>query len=293
MSDSQLEPRFPLQENVSKLSRHFQRGHYGLVLTNLGLLVAAAGAEVLNFSITSYPKTCFLVAGLGATLLIKRLAFDKKWYAARSLSETLKSLKWRFVMGALPFEGSETENASTLFDRIESAYRESNSAAGVKLFVTSDKEAKENIALLVSILPYRFENYLKYRFSVQQRWYRSMFRRNKSLSLVFFSILVLSNSLAIIFSAWQESGMQISVSPTGLFTALATALVGWIEAKRYSELSTAYLLTYNEIVQISKSIHNILDDNEITEFVLEAESLFSREHTQWAAKRGFMTALSK
>jgi len=65
------------------------------------------------------------------------------------------------------------------------------------------------------------------------------------------------------------------------FTFAYLSVLGYAQAKRYSELAESYSLTALEIDNLKERF------NEINfEMVGKAEKPFSREHTQWLAKGG-------
>ncbi|EJL0954202.1 SLATT domain-containing protein, partial [Salmonella enterica] len=68
-------------------------------------------------------------------------------------------------------------------------------------------------------------------------------------------------------------------------TTLAASIVGWVQIKKYNELAVSYFLTAHEIGDIKEQFNYISSENDFLEFVNNAEKAFSREHTQWLARR--------
>ncbi|EBT7445580.1 SLATT domain-containing protein, partial [Salmonella enterica] len=54
---------------------------------------------------------------------------------------------------------------------------------------------------------------------------------------------------------------------------------------KYNELAVSYFLTAHEIGDIKEQFNYISSENDFLEFVNNAEKAFSREHTQWLARR--------
>ncbi|MBD3699151.1 SLATT domain-containing protein [Enterobacter hormaechei] len=69
-----------------------------------------------------------------------------------------------------------------------------------------------------------------------------------------------------------------------ILTTIASSLVGWIQ-KRYSELSASYILTAHEIGVIKEQASYVSSESDFSSFIRDAETAFSREHTQWIARR--------
>ncbi|WP_370590414.1 SLATT domain-containing protein [Pseudomonas gingeri] len=134
----------------------------------------------------------------------------------------------------------------------------------------------------------KITTYIESRLTPQLKWYSVKAKHNSTMSRVFFATFITCNFFAVLCSAWQETDTSFTLPITGLLIALSTALIGWIESKKYSELAAAYSLTHGEIELLHSDIHDISSRENFSAFVNDAESLFSREHTQWAAKRRYI-----
>jgi hypothetical protein len=66
---------------------------------------------------------------------------------------------------------------------------------------------------------------------------------------------------------------------------VVTAPFVWLQVKRHGELAGSYLLTAHEIGHIQGRSGSVSDEKTLSDFVNEAEFAFSREHTQWSARR--------
>jgi len=73
--------------------------------------------------------------------------------------------------------------------------------------------------------------------------------------------------------------------PTAVFAVAAVSVVSWMQAKRFFELSTSYSLATHEISIIRTQVDSISTEKEFSNFVNDTENAFSREHTQWVARR--------
>lgn len=65
----------------------------------------------------------------------------------------------------------------------------------------------------------------------------------------------------------------------------ASAVLTWVQAKKYNELNSSYALAAHEIVLIKGEAVSVQDESHLSEFVVNSESAFSREHTQWVARK--------
>jgi hypothetical protein len=73
--------------------------------------------------------------------------------------------------------------------------------------------------------------------------------------------------------------------PVDIFIICAAAALTWTQTKRFQDLSTAYSLATHEISLLRAYKQNISNEKEFSDFVNDAENAFSREHTQWQARR--------
>lgn len=275
-----------IQKAASKNSKTYQSLSIFFLSANLIVLVLAACAGVFDFSYLSftYPKTSLLVLSILIAYLSSRLHLKQKWYASRSLSETVKSLTWRYYAQALPFGDSKIKNSETLHQSISLACTESNNLIGYEKFKFDSSELSLDPSMYT--LEEKISFYVSERLRMQFAWYTDRARVNRRMGLICLWLFVLCNCVAVYFSIQEESGGTGSVS--GIFIAIATAFLGWIEAKKYDELAAAYRLTKSEIEKLIFDVHCISNDFDFSQFVTETEGLFSREHTQWAAKRGYI-----
>ncbi|MEE4071382.1 DUF4231 domain-containing protein [Pseudomonas viridiflava] len=280
-----------VQVEAGKSSRLHQNLHYGLIIINLSLLVATGGVGLFNSELFTHPKTLLLSLSLLIAFLLKSLKLDRRWFASRSLSETVKTLTWRYTMAAHPFDVPHANLTSDFILRVQEACTQTNKIYGSQKFFFNDSEPTIRATAGHSLESW-ISFYVRFRLKNQSIWYSSKAQKLKSMSSFFFCLLVGSNVIAVVLSGLEESGLVTTNVLTGLLISAATALVGWIEAKKYGEMAAAYTLTHSEILSLNRHVHDIHTFSQLASFVAEAESLFSREHTQWAAKRGSFDGLN-
>ena len=58
-----------------------------------------------------------------------------------------------------------------------------------------------------------------------------------------------------------------------------------MQIKKFNELTSAYTLTAHEIGIIQGRLEEVDSEEDLSEFINEAELAFSREHTQWVARQ--------
>jgi len=73
--------------------------------------------------------------------------------------------------------------------------------------------------------------------------------------------------------------------PVEVVATAAGAVLTWLQAKKHNELNSSYSLAAHEIVLIKGEALSVQSEKDLSEFVLDSENAFSREHTQWTARK--------
>ncbi|MFA6233747.1 MAG: SLATT domain-containing protein [Bacteroidota bacterium] len=131
----------------------------------------------------------------------------------------------------------------------------------------------------------RKERYAACRIKDQLTWYAKKAVFNRRTSNGFFGALIATNAVAVVCATLRIKFVDVPFWPTDIFVACSACLLSWMQAKRFSELASSYALAAHEIGLIRE--HSLLPntDEEFSTFVGDAENAFSREHTQWVARK--------
>lgn len=131
----------------------------------------------------------------------------------------------------------------------------------------------------------RMALYLKNRIDEQRAWYAKKANFNKSMAMRWFWLMIFfqiaaatSATFKIIYSDWMYF-------PIGIFATAAASVFAWIQAKRFQDLGTSYIITAHEIGMVRSAHSEVEGEEQFSEFVGDAENAFSREHTLWQARR--------
>ncbi|AFM12143.1 DUF4231 domain-containing protein [Turneriella parva] len=216
------------------------------------------------------------------------LTFDDKntvWYTARALAESVKTMTWRFVMRAEPFDNN---NAQVLFTRHLGDLLKQNQNVSQQMLTELDQHAviSESMKTLRSAtLAHRKSFYLNNRIKEQLNWYSEKARLNRRGSKFWYGLFFLNHLILIVCFFFyliipSLHTLIIDTAPT-----IAGAILSWLQIQRYRDLTSAYNLTANEITLIRGAIYDVKTQEQFSLFVSDAESAFSREHTQWAARK--------
>ncbi|ATG36153.1 hypothetical protein PhaeoP23_02020 [Phaeobacter piscinae] len=274
-------------------SNKSQKGYLLVLKAEFALLVllALVGEFAGEIPAAKNVMVIFLIFLFG--LLVYRFfsKLDRKWYACRALAESVKTSAWKFAMRSHPYDDHSIVQVPTknfLNSLIE--IRKDNDFLGHELDAKySDGDQISDKMLEVRKLPFeeRLDLYLSSRVKGQRTWYATKAADNAKKRKFWFCFAVFCYALA---SASMLSKDLIESDVSFLFSGLlvlVTSSFAWIQVKRFGELSASYTLTAHEIGSIQGRSVDVTDENSLSEFVNAAEFAFSREHTQWAARRDF------
>lgn len=272
-------------------SNNAQKEYLNLLRAEYFLLVCAA-AFSMSWATEKYFLIAYALVFVAAAAILLFRSFRKPeqdWYRCRALAESIKTSTWRYMMRAEPFNDAESiripraEFRNHLREILRYNKQVGENIAGY----SSDEEQitgeMERVRLLS--LEQRKDLYKSLRIADQRKWYTKKAGANKSAFRFWVSIMVLVYLLATLSVLLRISFPEIKLWPTEPLTVLAASIVGWIQIKKFNELSSSYTLTAHEIGIIQGRIDEIEEEGEFSDFVNEAELAFSREHTQWVARQ--------
>lgn len=286
-----MEIKYPsLYDITNKRSERNQKYYFTALRVEYALLISSAVNAFLKYDFKYY-TALFLFTILMLMVVFKlKSKFEREWYKYRAVTESIKTISWKFSMKSEPFnDKDESRNISQLASYLEGIVGGSEfiskSIDSVSVLKSTVSDEMKNIRKLS--LDGRRDVYVKHRIDDQRDWYIGKAQSNKNLSLcwgvVVFCIYLIA-FLCSLYNAFLTHNTE-SLFPISLITTIASALVGWVQVKRYSELAASYFLTAHEIGIIKEQSSYISGENDFSEFVRDAETAFSREHTQWLARR--------
>lgn len=256
-----------------------------------GLAVVGAAFSIAG----TKSKEAALVASiifLGGLFVSIYMAFKKNegiWYRARAVAESVKTATWRFVMGAEPFdmELGDRESQKRFGDLLKNILNEhkdlAHSLADDTMIAEQLSQKMKDIRSLS--LEERKNVYLFDRINEQKDWYTKKSKTTKSKGTKCFLALVVVQTLAVVLTLLRIAYPAWQYWPTEIFVVLGACILAWIQLKRYRELSASYSLAAQEIAIAQLSLTGIINEIDFSSFVRDTENAFSREHTQWIAKK--------
>ncbi|MFZ7202571.1 DUF4231 domain-containing protein [Avibacterium avium] len=276
---------FPyIYQSADSLSLKAQKHFFRVLFFHLLFLVIGALLSFIDNTWAVIFQSIILLLALGCSVYLFWQRPDKNWYAGRAVAESIKTLTWRYICRAEPFCIEDNKDKSEFRNKLKQIL-EQNKQISQKLIgelncsiITDKMEEIRSYSLKK-----RIDYYRKNRIKEQLTWYHKKANFNKKMAKLFFWLLIIFNALSLILSILNITCHNIL--PTDLTIAIASGILTWIQAKRFTELSASYSLTAHEISFINEQSEAFNDDDLFSSFVGDAENAFSREHTQWIARR--------
>lgn len=272
----------------NKISLAAQTEFFWIFGANLILLAVAVVLSVFYISDIRYIyfQVVVLFLSFGCTLLIGFRSPQKIWYGGRALAESVKTLTWRYMVKAEPFNINDDAAIQLFVTKLKKIVKTNREITKKSVELTNDKEITDlMLSMRKKNLNDRMEFYIKNRINDQLAWYQKKSKFNEINARAFFAIICLMGVFAIGFSIARVSYPTTEHWPTDIFIGIIASLMGWNQAKQFRELSTSYAQTAYEIKLIKEQSLLIKTEKDFSVFVGDAENGFSREHTQWVARR--------
>ncbi|AZC81784.1 DUF4231 domain-containing protein [Pseudomonas chlororaphis] len=283
------EKDFPaLYRSANELSLNSQLQFFTALRCHLLTLVIASVLSIVSISHWSVAalQVFALLGALACSIYLFSVRPEKLWYGGRAVAESIKTITWRYVCRAEPFQGDH-DVARKDFRQTLKAVIEQNKE--VCRALTDHLEGTQISPVMEEMrgkeLNERKATYVESRIGDQHTWYANKAKFNRRKSRYFFWALIAINILAVVCAVVRVANVEVPFWPTDVFVAAAASTLSWMQAKRFSELAASYSLTSHEIGLIKEEAKQPDTDEKFSVFVGDAENAFSREHTQWVARK--------
>jgi hypothetical protein len=250
------------------------------------LLAAVCTVSVLSGRTFQVIYAFIFILSLTALLFRALNRPEQKWYRCRAFAESVKTLTWRYLMHAPPFQ-DDTNARAEFRNHLNTLFRENGATAELIVSIAS---ADEQITVGMDKarkMPFdaRKAFYLEERVSEQRSWYARKAGSNQRASNTWLTIGAAAYLVALALVICQPVWPQWKFWPIEPIIVFASSIIGWTHIKKFSELAAAYTVTAHEIGLIQPTILDATDQQEFATAVNDAEQAFSREHTSWIARQ--------
>lgn len=247
--------------------------------------VASATRGVSGLSTLVITLLLVVLAGLFVFKIFKQL--DQDWYRCRALAESVKTSTWRFSMRAHPFENTGSiKIPKANFRNLLRDILQTNRHIAANLETSVTEQVTHSMVEIRKLPPdERMAYYVKNRIDSQRTWYNTKSNANKNALTFWVAATIVLYIIAAIALNAEQLGLPWAILAFDPLIVIVASALGWLQMKRHGELMASYNLTAHEIGIIRGKSEAVETEEELSDFINEAELAFSREHTQWVARR--------
>ena len=278
--------------SADEASNNHQRLFLLLIKAEYAALFLAAVFSMSFFNGILYYATYAVIFVIGLVILLTRALRkpEQDWYRCRALAESVKTLTWRYAMQATPFRGGADKDQQARAEyrnQLHSIF-DTNRATAEK--ITSDWSGNDQVTQGMGRIrdlsrADRMAYYITNRIDEQRSWYAKKARQNRDSAKFWVGISVAVYVIAGLLAISRIALPDWQYWPIEPLIIIAASIVGWMQIKKFNELTAAYTVAAHEIGLIKPLADAVENDDEFSEFVNDAEKAFSREHTLWIARQ--------
>ena len=279
-----------LYQSSNQASLDAQKYYFRGLKWYLSLLICAACTVFVwpNTAVGAFLSCVLFLVTLGILIFLRVKRPDDTWYNGRAVAESVKTRSWRWMMRAEPYQDtSNKEIVSRQFISDLKSILDQNK--GLSESLQSDEGIKDPISASMENcralqIEERLEIYKEQRIQDQANFYskKSLFNRRRAKQWFWVSVALHGLAISMLLYKIYDPSIQL---PIEILAVAASSALTWLQAKKHNELNSAYSLTAHEIVLIKGESLSVNSEAELSEFVVSSETAFSREHTQWAARK--------
>lgn len=277
-----------LYQAASDLSERSQQAFFYAFFSHMFLLAIASGISIANSSIpqVAIAQALVLLGALGCAVYLFLGRPDRHWYSGRAVAESIKTITWRYISKAEPFNESDEISTHYFKQKLKAILDQNKDVAGaLNTNLEGLQISPEMTQIRAMPINKRLDYYRTHRIVEQQTWYAKKANTNKKKVSLYFLALIITIGISVAFSISKIAYPAVAYWPTDFFVTVAAGLLSWIQAKRYQELTVSYSLAAHEISLIRQQTEQEMDEKDFSDFVGDTENAFSREHTQWVARK--------
>lgn len=279
---------------AGRISAEKQGLYRFLTLANLILLALGAAIGFLGSIMDS---NIVLLSRLGAASIFLAVVIwlalgldhpDNKWFDARAVAESIKTMTWRYMMKASPYGQELTENEANerFFEEMRQILQEKSK---ISAQLQCPKDQTEITTFMSTTRSSSFEDrkglYLEARVRDQKDWYsnKSMLNRSRSRWLFWIAFSLQVGAMGVAGFCFVCGGLDLS----GLMVTLAALVMTWLQVQQNAYLAHSYGSAAQEFAIIEAKALIVASEVDLGAFVDQAELAASREHTMWVSRNAF------
>ncbi len=272
-----------------------QRTHSRLQGVHLGSLIASAGFGAFA-PVAAGAAVVWIYTVVAIILLVDLVVlmagsvrqYDKAWFECRAIAGSVKTLTWRFMMGAHPFRDSLPAEVDKAFIAQMKKIRKARPDCCKHLAdVTADGTAITDVMQQVRQQTFdeRKSFYIQERLRNQKSWYSKSAKQHKRRGEQWFWLTCCLQFLALAVAIVQAISGGFGYALVPVLTTCAAAAAAWSRMRRHDELAQTYSVVAQELAEIEALVSGSVGENDFLQLLEQVEGAISHEHTMWSARR--------
>jgi len=230
-----------------------------------------------------------MLGGVVLTTFLLQQQPDRLWFNARAVADSVKTIAWRYMTCADPFARNLNlrEADGQLCKTLDRVLMENRAVGGALGGIDgADEQVTARMREIRQLgTTERLRVYLISRVRDQREWYAAKALDNRRTSGRWLWAVGGTQMGGAIAAIAMVRWPNLEFNLPSVLASLAAAFVAWLQVKRHQELASSYGLAAHELgLSESQSMH-VHTDDELSDFVDQAEGAISREHTMWVARR--------
>lgn len=292
ISESDYPAMYLAADGASRLAQKRHLRITGIILATLVLSAALAATEA---ALPTVARILALASAAGAaisfmlTSLRKAMKPEKLWYSGRAVAEAAKSMAWRYMTGADPYPvsmGATEADAKFVSDLRSLAKDQAQDALGFGgQFSDRPQITRRMRELRAASLQERCNSYVTDRIQDQRKWYGNKARKSQSVANIYFVIIQVCQALTLAATVLLLSPIGTKWNLGGMFSALASAMIAWLQVRQHEELAQTYSVVALELGFVEEQAAGANSEKDLSALVLNAEGTLTQEHSLWIARK--------
>lgn len=283
-----------LYQQAGRAALRARRLHDTFLRLAYSSIVLAVIVSLISPLLSSFESQANLAAAtllgltLAAVLVVEFGGLGRSAYGARVLAESIRSISWRYMAKAAPFQpgisAHEVDNRFIATLRVIMNAREALRVLP-RLELATDEITEKMRQIRAQPAFARADTYFRARVERQRLVHSALAAGNRRQALVLAMISISALAAGLALSLLMALRTDLPVQPVPAFAALGAAALGWSSHKRNQELYVAHRLTEYELGLIASRQDFVNNDQELSRLATDAENAIAKEHTLWAARR--------
>lgn len=207
---------------------------------------------------------------------------NKIWYEGRALAESVKTLTWRYAVGAAPFTLNSADADADFFARLRALH---NDLPNLPLLPTTTSTITDRMrSLRAAPLAERRHAYRTGRVIDQQTWYATKAEFHRRRAGFYRTAMLILETIGVA-GALAKAVNVVDFDLAGIVAALVSAFAAWTVTRQHTATATAYVVASHELGIIRDLLDHEFEEEQWSSAVVDAEAAISREHTMWRASQ--------